>query len=266
MSRLDLSDQIFGRLTALTVSGRTKKRDVLWACSCSCGARTLVAATSLQAGHTRSCGCLQREHRDRLREGSRATRFERFWSKVDQSCGPYACWPWTAARRSSGYGIVKAGVAVGAHVVALSFASPRPRGAHALHHCDNPPCCNPLHLYWGSDHDNVGDRERRGRSGRLLRRGLRNVNAIDLTGQTFGRLLVIEEAPLEPDSPHGRGVFWRCQCACGAVCLKRGSYLRGGDTVSCGCRALEIPGLHPSCRRAPRSVAHVEMQRAEASR
>lgn len=37
---------------------------------------------------------------------------------------------------------------------------------HALHKCDNPSCCNPEHLYWGTEAQNVRDREERGRGGK----------------------------------------------------------------------------------------------------
>lgn len=55
----------------------------------------------------------------------------------------------------------------------------------------------------------------------------------DLTGQRFGRLLVLEP---EAGTPvNGSGDYWRCRCDCGkeVVCAKEN--LTGGSTQSCGC-------------------------------
>ena len=40
--------------------------------------------------------------------------------------------------------------------------TPIPDGLRALHRCDNKPCCNPRHLYVGTDRDNARDRDARG--------------------------------------------------------------------------------------------------------
>lgn len=53
---------------------------------------------------------------------------------------------------------------------------------------------------------------------------------IDITGQRFGRLLVIEEAGRK-----NRQVVWKCECDCGNTVLVRGSDLRNGGQKSCGC-------------------------------
>ena len=64
-------------------------------------------------------------------------------------------------------------------------------------------------------------------------------NAIDMTGQRFGRLTVIERAGnTTPPTMYGWGdvkAIWRCKCDCGAECIVIGANLRRGLTRSCGC-------------------------------
>lgn len=60
---------------------------------------------------------------------------------------------------------------------------------------------------------------------------------INMTGQRFGRLLVIAEAGRDD-----RKVTWLCRCDCGNESTVRGSYLRSGHTTSCGCWKREVPG------------------------
>lgn len=57
---------------------------------------------------------------------------------------------------------------------------------------------------------------------------------IDLTGQRFGRLLVIERAP-----NRGSFVAWRCRCDCGNEVTVQRAHLRTGHTQSCGCYKQE---------------------------
>ena len=54
---------------------------------------------------------------------------------------------------------------------------------------------------------------------------------IDITGQTFGKLTVIENV----GKLDGRRYFWKCSCECGNIIIKEGSLLRSGNTKSCGC-------------------------------
>lgn len=56
---------------------------------------------------------------------------------------------------------------------------------------------------------------------------------IDLTGQKFGRLTVLEEYPIRN---HSGGVQWVCQCKCGKQVIVNSDNLRRGHTQSCGCQ------------------------------
>lgn len=60
MKLQDLSQQVFGRLTAIEIVGR-KKTKVQWLCRCSCGASAVVGAAELTNNATRSCGCLRKD-------------------------------------------------------------------------------------------------------------------------------------------------------------------------------------------------------------
>ena len=91
---------------------------------------------------------------------------DRFWSKVDKSGGPDACWPWTAGTYRGGYGqfaVDRTGRR--AHAVALEIESGETAdGRLAMHTvCDNPPCCNPSHLKWGTTQENTTERQTKGR-------------------------------------------------------------------------------------------------------
>lgn len=57
---IDLTGQIFGNLVVLKYSGPHKKGGSNWRCRCSCGKETIVRATRLKNGMTKSCGCYQK--------------------------------------------------------------------------------------------------------------------------------------------------------------------------------------------------------------
>ena len=91
----------------------------------------------------------------------------RFWAKVDMRSED-ECWPWKAAprRKDEGYGAFYfEGRQQPASKIAwiLTNGRPVPDGLVVCHSCDNPPCCNPNHLWVGTRIDNDKDRIAKGR-------------------------------------------------------------------------------------------------------
>lgn len=60
--------------------------------------------------------------------------------------------------------------------------------------------------------------------------------ANDLTGQRFGRLMVLYPTG---KSDLRKGRLWECQCDCGKTCIVSASLLLEGETRSCGCLKAE---------------------------
>lgn len=96
----------------------------------------------------------------------------RFWAKVNKS-GPISsarpelgpCWLWTAAVSTNGYGqfrIGKKNTVASRYSYELAYG-PIVGGLWVLHHCDNPPCVRPDHLYLGTHRDNTNDMVNRSR-------------------------------------------------------------------------------------------------------
>jgi hypothetical protein len=91
-----------------------------------------------------------------------------FWSQVAVGV-PDECWEWQGARCDKlPYGKCGGSPNTGPRTMAHRKAwaliyGPIPAGMLVLHRCDNPPCCNPAHLYLGTHKDNYRDMASRGR-------------------------------------------------------------------------------------------------------
>jgi DNA-binding transcriptional regulator YiaG len=94
-----------------------------------------------------------------------ARDLQRFWSKVDKSGGVDACWLWIAAKDKRGYGEIRWNnhMAIASRVAWELTNGSIPDCLCVCHHCDNPSCVNPSHLFLGTQKDNLSDCQKKGR-------------------------------------------------------------------------------------------------------
>jgi hypothetical protein len=186
-----------------------------------CGTPFTTSARSRARGQGRFCG-----HRCRgVWDRSRTTPAERFWAKVDRSGGYDACWLWTGDQHEHGYGRMWVPKPDGSRgfVYAHRFSweaahGAVPEGLSVLHRCDNPPCCNPAHLFVGTQAANNADRDdkdrvRHGdthRNARLTAKAVREIRAIYGTGAVgMRRLAALYEVSAQTISDVVHGKTWR---------------------------------------------------------
>ena len=126
----------------------------------------------------------------------------RFWDKVDRT---EDCWNWTGATNGVGYGrLGHRGKLVSAHRFSYELVYGRiPDGMLICHHCDNPGCVRPSHLFLGTNSDNIRDAHAKGRITMPDRRGelsssskivesdvheIRRLNSLGVTQELLGKM------------------------------------------------------------------------------
>ncbi len=114
-------------------------------------------------------------------KSNRTTTAKRFWSKVKLGYHNQ-CWPWIAGLTHNGYGKFSIGSRdsqriIRAHRFAWEFFKGEiPTASQVLHRCDNRLCCNPSHLFLGTNIDNVADKVAKNRQARVINpRGARGL-------------------------------------------------------------------------------------------
>jgi hypothetical protein len=91
------------------------------------------------------------------------------------------------AGNSGGYASCKVdGRYIGKHVRALAHKTGgQPIGKYACHHCDNPRCIEPLHLFWGTQSGNLNDRKEKHAYRKLTRANAENIKMLLHSGESL---------------------------------------------------------------------------------
>ena len=96
----------------------------------------------------------------------------KFWNNVQKSVDPDGCWWWLGAVvAGGGYGSLwQKGKSVLVHRISWEIHNGViPPGLWVCHHCDNPRCVHPGHLFIGSRSDNMKDAAHKNRVPRIAR-------------------------------------------------------------------------------------------------
>lgn len=183
-----------------------------------------------------------------MRARTHQERVAHFWDLVipEPNTG---CWLWMASSNEHGYGRLLWGTnLVGAHRLAYELTrGPIPAGLFVCHRCDNPPCCNPAHLFLGTAKDNGADMAAKGRSARGERSGIAKIT--DAQARELRRLVACGEPVGSVAARFG---------------LRRATayLIARGETWRHTIRPSEPANVMRTCRKTPEQVAEIRARRA----
>lgn len=259
----DLTGMQYGKLTVLYRTedhvSKNGNHRVVWHCKCECGNEIDVMALNLTRNHTVSCGCARIDGRKKLCRDITGERFghlvgikkidgttrtkwlfrcdcgnevEAYLSNVTsgktQSCGkqcglkphPYV------SKKKKGYRGDLTGKRFG-RLLVVKRLEDEDGWTRFLCKCDcgNEKVVRGMGLKYGTTQS----------CGCLHKENVRKSAFSDLTGQRFGKLLVISLA----ESRYGK-LHWLCRCDCGNETVVSTTGLKSGHTQSCGCYQDDI--------------------------
>lgn len=98
--RIDLTGNVYGKLTVISYSKKDKHGVSYWLCRCECGVEKVCNSMTMKAGRTVSCGCVGKINRDigraklitkRTTHGKSGTREHHIWQNMIYRCENENC-------------------------------------------------------------------------------------------------------------------------------------------------------------------------------
>lgn len=144
-----------GRLLTIEQIQKTKlleNKRSKWLCKCDCGNEKVILEDCLKSKRTKSCGCIKTLNKKDYFESSK----KRILEKIEKN--ENGCWIFNSTNHL-GYGRFwfNKREQVAHRVTWQIFKGEIPLGLLVLHKCDNPSCCNPEHMFLGTQKDNIQD-------------------------------------------------------------------------------------------------------------
>lgn len=140
------------------------KQHAKWLCKCDCGGEKIVLETSLYSKCVKSCGC--REYKNK-KKYHLADDIEFMKREIERKVkiNSDQCWEWQGAKHKQGYGniIFKKKCWLSHRLAWTIYKGEIKDNLKVCHKCDKPLCCNPNHLFLGTQLENVQDGFAKGR-------------------------------------------------------------------------------------------------------
>lgn len=142
---------------------------------------------------TISCGIICHGKLSAAKHHDRAV--DKFWTQFE--IGNEGCWEWKGKRNRRGYGqstFADKNMRIAHRTMWQFIFGPIPNGLFICHHCDNPPCIRPSHLFLGTHTDNMLDsiiKERFSKQ-RLSIGQIEEIHKLHASGKYFHREIALK--------------------------------------------------------------------------
>lgn len=216
----DLIGQTFNLLTVIRRASNSKNGRIRWICKCNCNnnRELIVQANNLKSGMVKSCGCLLKQnhlihgHTKNNKQSPEYTAWCNMISRCRNTRHPeYHLYGGAGLKVSPLF--INGTDNLSGFEIFLQAAGPRPTTKHSLELYPTPfGSYEPGNIRWS-----ILDTTKK---------------LTDLTGRTFGRLIVLGYG-----GKLKRRILWRCQCSCEkrSITFVMAEHLITGHTRSCGC-------------------------------